>query len=188
MVHSRTVVVLSGPTASGKTTLAENLKRLRGAACVSTSSLIAAKAGHDLDRSSLQDLGMTDAFQAGDWLVDALRHVATQSTDLDVLVVDALRTIAQLHAIKKASRGIWKVLHVHLTGEEGQLADRSQARREDAETWDQMMSSPAEQAVQALALEADTVIDTTRTTPADVADTLRLRTASWHKAHYLLIE
>lgn len=164
-----TVVVLSGPIASGKTTLARSLVLLGSAEHISTSGLIAASTGRDLGRGELQAISLNQRFQGADWIVDAVRQAADGLPTGSVVVVDGIRTLDQLAGLRKAAAGVWRILHVHLDGEGGQLANRHNARRrqEDA-TWAEVMKAPAEAAVNALYTEADVVIDTTRSTPQDV--------------------
>jgi adenylosuccinate synthase len=66
--------------------------------------------------------------------------------------------------------GAWRILHVHLRGDDEQFAARHAASGRDKDAaWNKIMLAPTETAAQALEAEADVVIDTTRITPADVA-------------------
>ncbi len=175
MEYALTVVVLSGPIASGKTTLASNLVPLGSAEHISTSGLIAASTGRDLGHGELQAISLNDKFQDADWIVGAVRQATDGSPTGSVVVVDAIRTLDQLAGLRKAAAGIWRILHVHLDGDGGQLANRHDAARRDEDaTWAEVMSSPAEAAVHALHTEADVVIDTTRSTPQDARVVARL--------------
>jgi adenylosuccinate synthase len=170
VAYSWTLILLSGPIASGKTSLAKDLARQVSTEHISTSSLISAEAGRDLDRGGLQRRGLDATFQGADWIIDAVRQVTDSSRAGSVVVVDAVRTLEQVRALRLASAGEWRVLHVHLHGEGSELADRHQARRrEDDMAWDRAMRSPTETAAQMLEAEADVVIDTTRVTAEDVA-------------------
>jgi adenylosuccinate synthase len=169
VVYSLVLVVLSGPVASGKTTLARELVRQVSAEHISTSGLITAAAGRQLDRDDLQRLGLTAEYRGADWLVSAVMRGADHSRPGSVVVLDAVRTLDQLSGLRKAAAGSWRILHVHLCGDARQLTARHRApdRAEDR-NWKQVMRSPAEAAAQALQAEADLVIDTTGVTSADV--------------------
>jgi len=170
MAYSFTLVLLSGPIASGKTTLARDLVRQVAAEHVSTSGLMLASAGRDLDRSELQRHGLGATFQRAGWIIDAIRRITSSPPEGRVVVVDAVRTLEQAEELRKAGAGRWRIVHVHLRGEDSQLAVRHQARRGDDDApWDRAMQASTETAAQMLEAEADVVIDTTRVTSDDVA-------------------
>jgi adenylosuccinate synthase len=169
-VYSLTLILISGPIASGKTTLAKNLVQHLAAEHISTSSLISAAAGRQLDRSELQRQGMATEFQGAGWLVDAIRQVTSGPSAREIVIVDAVRTTEQVRDLHKAGAGVWRILHVHLRADDGQLAERHDARHGDGHaSWAQVMQVETESAALALEAEADVVIDTTRATPEDVA-------------------
>lgn len=170
MAYSFTLVLLSGPIASGKTTLARDLALQIPAEHISTSGLISATAGRDLDRSELQRRGLGATFQGASWIIDAVRQITSSLPDGRAVVVDAVRTLEQVAELRKAGAGRWRILHVHLRGEDSQLAARHEARGGDGDAaWDRAMRSPTETAAQILEADADVVIDTTRVTSEDVA-------------------
>jgi adenylosuccinate synthase len=170
MAYSLTLILLSGPIASGKTTLARHLGQLVHAEHITTSHLISAAVGRDLDRNELQRQGSAARFQGADWIISAVRQTTNRAPAGTVIVVDAVRTLEQVTEFRKAAAGTWRILHMHLCGEDPQFAGRHKALGQDLDgAWDEMMKSPTEAAVHALEAEADVVIDTTRTVPADVA-------------------
>ena len=170
MEYSLSLVVLSGPVASGKTTLAEDLALLESAQHLSTSAFISASVGRELGRSELQRLGLTADFQGGTWLVDAVTELATQCPAGSMIVVDAARTLDQVTQLRQSASGASRLLHVHLRGDNRQLAERHNARSLEGDSaWEEVMRSPAEAAADLLEAEADLVLDTTRAAPTDVA-------------------
>jgi adenylosuccinate synthase len=178
LAYSLTLILLSGPIASGKTTLAEHLGQLLSAEHISTSRLISATADGDLGRSELQRLGLSSALQRADWIISAVRQSTDRTPARTVIVVDAVRTLEQVRELRKTAAGIWRVLHVHLCGEATEFAARHEVLGRDRDsTWLQVMNSPAEAAVDELEAEADVVIDTTRSVPTDVAVRVAARIA-----------
>lgn len=169
MTYSLTVVVLSGPIAVGKTTLAMDLVRCSSAKHISTSELISAEAGRALGRVELQHRGNSSRLLGAHWIIDAMQRVTRDDPLGGVVVVDAARTTGQVQGLRAAAAGTWKVLHVHLTGDNAALEVRHEAFRTGTEiSWAQAMGSPTEAAESSLAAEADVVVDTTRITAADV--------------------
>lgn len=174
MSRGATVVLLSGPIGSGKTTLSEKLVLRYAGEHISTSALISKSVGRQLDRTDLQTLGLRPAFQEGSWIADAVAHVlGGGEAREEVVVVDAVRNLDQIAAVRRGSAaGRSRVMHVHLTAEDRQLIARynSRGRRGDADVpWSDAMLAAGEVPVRALEAVADLVVDTTRVTPTDVA-------------------
>jgi len=171
MAYSLTVVLLSGAIATGKTTLARSLGQMAGVQHVSTSGLLSATAGRELSRSELQQAGTSARLQAGGWISEAVRQAASNAAPADVVVVDAVRTLEQVSDLRTTAAGQWRILHVHLRGNAGDLAARHDAgsRRERGTSWEQAMRASTEAAVASLEAEADVVADTTVADPAELA-------------------
>lgn len=188
MAYSLTVVLISGAIAAGKTTLVRNLGRMLPVEHVSTSGLISSMVSRELGRDELQEIGLGERLQGGDWIVDAVRQAARRAGTADVIVVDAVRTLEQVFDLRKAAGGEWRILHVHLKGEARQLAARYEAgsgRREPGSSWGQVMRSATEAAVTELQAEADAVIDTTSAEPAEVAVRVLARIdRAWRRCGY----
>ncbi len=173
-----TILILSGPIGSGKTALAEELSQDYGVEKVSTSSLMSVVAGQKLDREELQRVGLDPYFQAGQWILDAVKRVAETSPVSEIVIVDAVRTREQAAELRRVDSKLWQVLHVHLTGDDALLAYRYSVRNRTGDSnisWADAIRSPAELAVSDLGNDADCVIDTTRVTLADIAVRVRAR-------------
>ncbi|MGH3719464.1 MAG: AAA family ATPase [Pseudonocardiaceae bacterium] len=111
-----TVIVLSGPIGSGKTTLTEKFSRNYEAKRISTSSLISVAIGQKIDRRELQQVGLGSYFQAGQWISDAVKRIAETSLASGIIVVDAARTREQVIELRKFDSELWRILHVPSDG------------------------------------------------------------------------
>lgn len=158
------IVLLSGPIASGKSTLADGLCERFGALALSTRDLLRANCGEEgATRGKLQALGnRLDVESNGRWTFDALRAALMErgiDDDRDAIVVlDSVRTKQQIHHIRVAYSS--RVVHVHLTGDRVTLAKRFAARKTgiaEPSSYDEARGDPTEQAVDTLEQVADVV-------------------------------
>lgn len=164
------VLVLSGPTSVGKSTLAEQIvNRTKaiyyesGALIVqrSTSLLRAPKSLESASRRLDQDTG-------GTWLADAIgRSLGNPVTD-GLIVVDSVHSLLQVLGLRS---GGWQVVHVHLDGTDEILRKRYRQRPTDKRpkpTFDQAAKKWPKKDIQELSNAADVVIDTDRCSQEDV--------------------
>jgi adenylosuccinate synthase len=166
-----TVVLLSGPISAGKSGLADSLVATYEASDIRSSVLLASLMEGPVSRADLQRVGLSPIFQSGDWLARAIQERAS-NVNSGLIVVDSVRTAQQVAACRKALGDGRRVVHVHLTADEGLLADRflTRSRAEDQGlSWHEAMQSAQEASGSALGELADLVIDTSPLTPADVA-------------------
>lgn len=143
------------------------------AAChISTSDILSASAGRDLDRSELQQIGLEEQFQGGEWIADAAMRSILDHPATKVVVVDAVRTVKQVRTIRDLTAGRWQILHVHLTANNQQLTERYHARARQGDSgvdWSVATGSSTEKGILTLGSDADLAIDTSIATPDDVA-------------------
>lgn len=168
----RTVVALSGPVASGKSTLASSLVRDFGAVHLRTHDLLQARARHaglgDLaDRRALQSYGEElDRRTNGRWVAEDLGPVVAQLPDRAIVIVDAIRISEQLQALHEAFGR--RITHIHLTAETSDLADRYTHRAPkftELPDYELVRADPTEAAVPNLAPNADLLLDTSSMDP-----------------------
>lgn len=172
MTYEKTIILLSGPIGSGKTTLAMHMKKNYSAYHVSTAALLSALTGRNLDRKELQRAGLERQFQRGEWMADEVTRLTRDHPTAGVIVVDAVRTVEQVREIRDLALGKWRVLHVHLMANDQHLAElyNSRARSSDSGVgWSVAKESLTETAMIALESGADLAIDTSRITSDDVA-------------------
>jgi adenylate kinase family enzyme len=166
------VVLLSGPIGSGKSLLSEHLLQRYDGACLSTSSLLSKAVGQELDRAHLQALSLDSVFQAGEWITDAVTDLVAAAKAIEIVVVDAVRTLDQVTALRKWAAGRYQVVHVHLTAEDHELEARYRRREHSGDVdvpWSSAMTAPGEAQNRSLEAAADLVVDTTWSIPAEVA-------------------
>jgi len=163
------IIVLSGPIASGKTTLGDMLLSRFGFQRLKTRQLLAA-AGIPAERRALQKAGEAlDRKTHGEWVALALARLVGEFPEDVSLIVDAARIPEQVKAIRKAFGAI--VTHVHLTADMRELRVRYARRSGDVkelESYEAARRNATERSVDELAASADVSIDTKQSSPEDV--------------------
>ncbi|TPG17161.1 adenylosuccinate synthetase [Pedococcus bigeumensis] len=174
---ARNIVVLSGPVAAGKSSLAAGLKVEYSARVVRTRLLLQERfaalhqAGDLNERRALQEFGEhLDGQDGGAWLAEDVTTVA--QGDEPLVVIDSVRVLGQIEALRERfGRRVW---HVHLfSSDVGELADRYDRRRTESElhelgSYRAVQENRTESEVPSLAQHADLVLDTHRNTQADI--------------------
>ncbi len=163
--NTRQVVLVSGPIASGKTTLCRLMAQRFGFCVLSTRELLAHGAP---DRVELQAAGASlDESTGGRWVLDGLLQMQETRPDSALFAVDAVRTLDQIRWIKYALGE--SVVHVHLTATREILSNRYEFRA-DQYSYDEVASDQIEQGVSSLAFAANLVVDTTNQSPAELVE------------------
>ncbi len=166
----RRVILLSGPIASGKTTLAQKLVEGYGYNLFKTRELITSLTGSEVARGQLQQAGeRLDRRTKGRWVATALEREVSRLDEDATVIVDAVRIKLQIEAIRDAFGQ--RVVHVHLTAPFDILAKRYSARSgamQELKTYGSVRRNPTESQVEQLKDAADVVIDTQQNTPEDV--------------------
>jgi adenylosuccinate synthase len=165
------VVVLSGPISSGKSTLAKGLESRFGMVIFKTNRVLKQHVKPHLvdDRKALQDAGeRLDRSTHGTWVRDNLKTLSTNQPSISDVVVDSVRIIRQVEALRKAFGT--RVVHIHLTMPEKDLKKRYEQRYKLGQsiTFAEARSNATEQQVDTLKDSADVVINTKRCTEKDV--------------------
>ena len=167
---AKRIIVLSGPIASGKTTLGDTLVERYGFKLQKTRDLIKATKKTELERGALQlDGDVLDRKTKGRWVANALgRTILDLPPDVTILV-DSVRIEAQVKAIRQAFGP--SVTHVHLTAPLSELARRYRRRTKhlrELSTYEEARANETERNVDNLKQIADVVVDTRRSTPDQV--------------------
>lgn len=169
------IVVLSGPIASGKSTLCESLIEGFGFKLIKTNVLLQ-KLGEgnvEFERMALQDYGqLLDDRTGGDWLRKELvrciedKEIAVTSP----VVIDSVRIEGQIEALRKSFSN--RIVHIHLWAPDEILERRFRKRRKrkfkEAATFAETQTNPTEIGVRGLRAVADIVVNTDRCLKQDV--------------------
>jgi adenylosuccinate synthase len=166
------VIILSGKVGSGKTTVAEKLATGFGVSRFKTRHFLKELAVDiPAEREALQSFGeKLDRKTGGAWVEKGVRTFAEGLPTSATIIVDAVRVIGQVKALRKAYGR--RVFHVHLDATDEELARRYERRTSDdireLETYAQVQQNKTERRVPQLAKIADVVIRTDRCTSEDV--------------------
>lgn len=164
------VILLSGPVAAGKSTLAATLIERYGIRLLKTRQLIQSISKTKIERGALQKAGRDlDLKTGGKWVGDALVKECAKLPDGCTVLVDSVRIRGQVESIRDAFGE--RVTHVHLTSKEKELARRYSLRAsqvKELKTYKQVRSDPTEAQVESLAEIADILIDTQQSSQEDV--------------------
>ncbi len=167
----RQIIVLSGPIASGKSSLASQLAARFGAEIFKSNRLIRVHRPKIRDeRQALQRAGESlDRKTKGTWVAEALFRLVGDLPEDALVVVDCVRIERQIDAIRSAF-GV-RVHHIHITASNEELEKRYSNRRghiTELPKYSDVLRSRTERNVGKLANIADTVVFSDRCTEEDV--------------------
>ena len=167
---AKRIIVLSGPVASGKTTLGDTIVERYGFELQKTRDLIRVLQKTKLERGALQRGGDTlDRKTKGQWVAIALGRALLDLPTNATIVVDSVRIEAQVTAIRQAFGQ--HVTHVHLTAPLRELERRYCRRKQhlgEFSSYEEVYTNETERNVDNLKEIADVVVDTHRSTPEQV--------------------
>jgi adenylate kinase family enzyme len=158
------IVLLSGPVAAGKTTLAKGLSSGRAFKRLSTRDAILRRLpSTPRTREALQVAGeRLDQLSDGAWVAEEVSSVLRETPSPVGIVVDAVRIRAQIEEVRGVTAR--PVVHVHLTASPSVLSERYQSKHTrivEVDDYSMVRKNPTESQVEGLAMYADLVIDTT---------------------------
>ena len=170
----RRIILLSGPVASGKTTLAHNLAEQFGMNVLRTRDLLTSALENSgrPDRADLQLEGeRLDRETGGMWVLHSLARELRNRHARESIIVDSVRIQKQIDAIRAAYGR--NVTHIHMTAPYQVLQERYEDRQKgstvaDPLTYAAVHSNETESVVDELRDAADVVVDSNRCTERDV--------------------
>ncbi|MGY3306896.1 adenylate kinase family enzyme [Pseudomonas sp. PvR086] len=168
------LLLLSGPIASGKTSVSASLQERYGFVPISSGSFLRAKLAaqnEPIDRRNLQELGDSlDRVTDFSWLIESVASPAIEARpDAHNWLLDAVRKPQQVVLFKLRFGNVVK--HVHIVAPEFVLEQRYAARGlSHLEDYQASVLHPNEQTARLLAGFADKILDTEEYTPVEIAD------------------
>ncbi|MDD1965902.1 AAA family ATPase [Pseudomonas putida] len=168
------LLLLSGPMASGKTSVSASLQKIHGFVPISSGSFLRAQLAarnEPLDRHRLQELGDSlDESTDFSWLIESVANPAIQDQPaVENWLLDAVRKPRQVELFRLRFGDA--VRHVHITAPETVLQQRYAARgATDLNEYIASVAHPNEQSARSLAGFADKTLDTEEYTPLEIAD------------------
>lgn len=184
------LILLSGPIAAGKSTLAESLATSFEVKRFKTHELIKDRKGTSLDRAALQLAGHSlDRHTKGKWIAEDLSGPLTSLPTGTRALVDSVRIQSQVEELRKAFGQV--VIHVHLTAPGDELARRYKKRRSamrELKSYRAVRADATERDVDTLRSLADVVVDTSQCTPADVVVRVAARLGLYGKQYERLVD
>lgn len=160
------IILLSGPVASGKSTLCRALEHHFGMKVLVTRDLITRSLNRNgvFGRRNLQWEGeRLDRLTGGAWVRDELERFLHGEMAESGVVVDAVRTLEQVRIVRDTYGPV--VDHIHLTAPEQTLSARYAARsscdeRLELPAYAHVLQNETERTVDNLQVAADIVLDT----------------------------
>lgn len=166
------IILLSGHVSSGKSTLANGLAGRYGMIIFKTRDILKERIKQASgNRRALQSEGdRLDKRTRGKWVVDELVRWLRTTSSNSPAIVDSVRTVDQIEAIRNAFGT--RVIHVHLNTPITELEKRYKLRQkvqtEGTNGYSDVLQNVTEQQVDKLARIADVVVDTKMCTQEDV--------------------
>lgn len=169
------ILVLTGPIASGKSTLCEDLIDNFGFKQIKTNELLKklAEGKVKFEREALQKFGETlDRQTKGTWVRDGLMDFISglPANSDSLIVVDSARIEEQIEALREAFGN--RIIHIHLTAPPETLEKRFKGRKKkrfkESLSYEDVKKDPTERNVEQLQKTADVVINTRNCSKTDV--------------------
>lgn len=189
------IVVLSGPVASGKSTLAKTLALRKKGVVIKTRDLILERSPNTKqERLPLQKAGeKLDKADNGLWVQEALARLVEKhqrgKDDCKFFVVDSARIRGQIEGIRQAFPSFTH--HIHLETPVEDLRERYSKRADVTDTkatYDDVLKNKTEREVVELASLADIVVDTARCSPEEVCIRASALLGTYYKSDERLVD
>ncbi|PHN23312.1 hypothetical protein [Pseudomonas syringae] len=168
------LLLLSGPIASGKTSVSAALQEIHGFVPISSGAFLRAQQvarAESLDRHNLQELGDSlDRATDFSWLIESVAIPALEARpNVHNWLLDAVRKPRQVELLRL--RFADAVRHVHILAPESVLEQRYVTRGlGDLKEYQASVLHQNEQSARSLAGCADKVLGTEEYTPLEIAD------------------
>ncbi|MCK9530813.1 MAG: adenylosuccinate synthetase [Gammaproteobacteria bacterium] len=188
----RDIVVISGRTCTGKSSLAHSLNKEFGFEVVKSRDVLRMAGGQALDRTGLQLFGdEQDRRSDCKWLSDHVEALDAARPREIPFVVDNIRNLQQLLWFRTNRR--WRVVHVHLYAKTTTLESRFAAKNhscvcEDPGAYKSADLIKNESDIEAFKRDADVRIWTTRSDPDDTLVRVAARLGLYASPHFRCVD
>jgi adenylosuccinate synthase len=162
------LIAISGPVASGKSVVAEELIKRFNAHRISTRQLLIDSGGEN-ERTALIESGKRlDRETDGTWVLELSRKYIERHESCDVVVIDAVRTERQIHHLREAFGERFCHVHVEVPLEIAKQRYDSRGTAGDQPPYEEIMADPTENGVWSLNLIANRVVRNVSCDPASL--------------------
>jgi adenylosuccinate synthase len=152
------IIAISGPVASGKSVLAEEILKRFSSHRISTRQLLI-DAGAENDRHKLIEAGKRfDRETDGSWVLEGSRKYIDRHQQCDVILIDAVRTEQQIDHLREAYGERFVHVHVEVPLEVARARYETRGATSDIPSYDEVRSDPTEAGVWLLGAIADRVV------------------------------
>jgi adenylosuccinate synthase len=143
----RYLIAISGPIASGKSVVAEELMKRFKAHKISTRQLLIDSGAED-ERTALIEAGKRlDRDTDGSWVLERSRPYIERHEKLNAIIIDAVRTERQIHHLQEAfGERLWHV-HIEVPLEIAKKYYESRASAGDLPPYEEVRADPTENGV-----------------------------------------
>jgi adenylosuccinate synthase len=152
------LIAISGPVASGKSVVAEELLKRFKAHRISTRQLLI-DAGTENERTALIEAGnRLDRETDGTWVLEGSRRYIERHEKCDVIIIDAVRTERQIDHLREAFGERFCHVHVEVPFELAKQRYESRGAVGDLPPYEEVRADPTENGVWSLNLIANRVV------------------------------
>lgn len=167
------ILLLSGPIASGKSSISQFLQENYGFAAISSGAFLREQLvarSKPIDRQQLQELGdALDAATDFSWIIESVaRPIIDAQPHIDNWILDAVRKPRQIELFRLNYTE--SIRHVHVVAPESVLQRRYAERGVGLAQYQANISHPNEQSARSLATHADKVVDTDELILVEIAN------------------
>ncbi|EIU1301262.1 AAA family ATPase [Pseudomonas aeruginosa] len=167
------ILLLSGPMASGKSSISQFLQENHGFAAISSGTFLREQLvarSMPIDRHHLQELGDDlDAATDFSWIIESVARPSIDAQPhIDNWILDSVRKPRQIELFRL--NYVESIRHVHVVAPESVLQRRYAERGVGLTQYQVNISHPNEQSARSLAIHADKVVDTDELILVEIAN------------------
>jgi len=176
-----TIILLSGPIASGKSTIARELMLTHGYRSISSGNYLRetlGARGRPITREELQNFGdQLDQETNYEWLTENISRKAIEDHTQKKWILDSVRKVEQISSHRKLLET--SIIHVHLIAPAEELKSRYDSRNKSSELeYKKAKSHSNEKNTENLITVADLIFDTSESSTTEICELIIQRAGS----------